>query len=92
MGYRKIASNRYDTFRNGMVHSGLPKSEKGGGLGLDITTYYLSRTKLKRVRGIHIHRDRKCDVTLAVLLKEFETGVRKLRWQEIKYDWGPPTE
>lgn len=86
MGYKKIASNRYDIFRNGMVHSGLPKSEKGG-VGIETHVYYLSRKKLKKVRGIHIHRDRECDVTLRVLLKEFEAGVRKLRWHEIRYDW-----
>ncbi len=89
MGYRKIASNRYNIFRNGIVHSGFPKSDvDGSGIGLHITAQYLSRRKLKRVRGIHIHRNRLCDVWLSILLKEFETGVRKLRWHEIKYNWG----
>jgi hypothetical protein len=87
MGYRKIASNRYDIFRNGIVHSGFPKSEKRSGIGLDTSAYYLSRKKLKRVQGINIHRDQECNVTLSVLLKEFEAGVRKLRWHEIRYDW-----
>jgi hypothetical protein len=87
MGYRKIASNRYDIFRNGIVHSGLPKSEKGSMVGLDTHVYFLSRKKLKKVRGLHIHRNGDCDVTLSVLLKEFEGGVRKLRWHEIKHKW-----
>lgn len=87
MGYKKIASNRYNIFRNGIVHSGLPKSEKGSGIGLNTSAHYLSRKKLERVRGIHIHRNQECAVTLAVLLKEFEGGVRKLRWHEIRYNW-----
>jgi hypothetical protein len=87
MGYRKIVSNRYDIFRNGIVHTGFPKSEKGSGVGLDTHVYFLSRKKLKGVRGIHIHRDGDCEVTFSVLLKEFEDGARKLRWHEIKYKW-----
>ena len=87
MGYRKIASNRYDIFRNGIVHSGFPKSEKDTGVGLNITDHYLSRKKLKKVRGIHIHRNGDCAVALHVLVKEFEDGVRKLRWHELRYKW-----
>jgi hypothetical protein len=81
MGYRKISLNRYDIFRNGLVHHGLPKSENGGGVGLDEPPlHFLTRRKLNRVRGIHVHRNRECDVTLAVLLKEFEapSGVEPL--------------
>jgi hypothetical protein len=69
------------------VHHGLPKSENGGGVGLDEPPlHFLTRRKLNRVRGIHVHRNRECDVTLAVLLKEFEAGVRKFRYHEIKYN------
>ena len=89
MDYRKVASNRYDIFRNGIVHSGLPKSEKGNGLALNTSEYFLSRKKLMKVRGIHIHRNQECQVTLSVLLNEFESGVRKLRWHEIRYGWKP---
>jgi hypothetical protein len=81
MGYGKISADRYDIFRHGLVHSGLPKSDSGGGVGLE------PGGKPNTVRGIHIHRNRKCDVTVSVLLKEFETGVRKFRYHEIKYDW-----
>jgi hypothetical protein len=87
MGYKKIASNRFDIFRNGIVHHGFPKSEKASGVGIDSHVYFLSRMKLKEVRGLHIHRNGDCDVTLSVLLKEFEGGVRKLRWHETKYKW-----
>ena len=88
MGYRKISLNRYDIFRNGLVHHGLPKSENGGGVGLDEPPlHFPTRRKLNRVRGIHVHRNRECDGTLAVLLKEFEAGVRKFRYHEIKYNW-----
>jgi hypothetical protein len=87
MAYRKISSNRYDIFRNGVVHSGLPKSENGGGIGLEPHVNFLIRRKLNRVRGVHIHRNRDCDVTVSVLLKEFEAGVRKFRYHQIKYHW-----
>jgi hypothetical protein len=87
MGYRKIASNRYDIFRNGIVHGGLPESKNGTGVGLSTTDYYLSRRKIKKLRGIHIHRNGDCDVTLSVLIKEFEEGVRKFRWHELRYNW-----
>jgi hypothetical protein len=87
MGYGKISSNRYDIFRNGLVHAGLPKSDNGSGVGLETHLNFLTSRKLNRVRGIHIHRNWECDVTLSVLLKEFEAGVRKFRYHEIKYDW-----
>jgi hypothetical protein len=58
MAYGKISSNRYDIFRNGVVHAGLPKSENGGGVGLEPHVYFLISRKLTRVRGIHIHRNR----------------------------------
>jgi hypothetical protein len=83
MGYRKISSNRYNIFRNGLVHSGLPKSENGSGIDLEP----LASGKLHRVRGIHIYRNRKCNVALSVLLNEFEAGIRKFRFHEIKYNW-----
>ena len=87
MGYRPIAANRYDIFRNGVVHSGIPKTERQSGIGLEVHELFLSRNKLKRVRGIHIHRSGFCDVTLAELLKEFEAGVRKMRKHEIERGW-----
>jgi hypothetical protein len=87
MGYRPIATNRYDVFRNGVVHSGLPKTKYLAGVGLKVHESFLSRRKLKRVRGIHIHRDGFCHITLAVLLKEFETGIRKMRKHEIEHGW-----
>ena len=87
MGYSKISSNRYDIFRNGVVHHGLPKSDNGSGVGLETHLNFLNRHKIKKVRGIHIHRNRECDVTLSVLLKEFEAGVIKFRYHEITNDW-----
>jgi hypothetical protein len=87
MTYEKISSNRYDIFRNGLVHHGLPKSENGGVGPDEPHLHFLTSKKLNRVRGIHIHRNRECNVTLAVLLKEFEAGVRKFRYHEIKYNW-----
>jgi hypothetical protein len=87
MGYRPIAANRYDIFRNGVVHSGIPKTKRQSGIGLEVHELFLSRNKLKRVRGIHIHRSGFCDVTLAELLKEFEAGVRKMRKHEIERGW-----
>jgi hypothetical protein len=38
MGYRPIATNRYDVFRNGVVHSGLPKTKYPEGLDLKSTS------------------------------------------------------
>jgi hypothetical protein len=87
MGYKPIATNRYDVFRNGVVHSGLPKTERQAGVGLEVPESFLSRRKLNRVRGIHIHRDGFCHIALAVLLKEFESGIRKMRRHEIEHGW-----
>jgi hypothetical protein len=87
MGYRPIATNRYDVFRNGVVHSGFPKTKRQWAVGLEVHESFLSRRKLKRVRGIHIHRDGSCNIALAVLLKEFESGIRKMRRHEIERGW-----
>src|SRR5262249_13954211 len=47
MAYQKISSNRYDIFRNGVVHSGLPKSENRSGVGLEPHVIFLNSRKLK---------------------------------------------
>lgn len=87
MNYKKIKANRYDIFRNGMIHHGLPKTDNTCGIGPESHPYILKKMGIKKVNGLHIHRDGYCDITLSILLKEFETGVRKLRWHEIKYNW-----
>ena len=43
----------------------------------------------KQLRGLHVGRDRGCNVTLSILVKEFELGIRKMRRHEIER-WCPP--
>jgi len=88
MGYKKIKANRYDIFRSGVIHSGLPKNEGPALIGIDTHPNFLKQRGINSVRGLHIHRDGLTDITLSILLDEFEIGIRKMRWHEIKYHWG----
>jgi hypothetical protein len=49
MGYGKISSNRYDIFRNGVMHAGLPKPDNGSGIGLKPPLEIITKRQMSRI-------------------------------------------